>query len=147
MCLDKLTKLLQEEGTGYKVFRYAPKDGVVNGEFSNRTLPLNIWIHEEKYRPLKQWRMAQINYPPGFHVFKTLKAAKAWAVSRLVIKRVAYRKAFIEGYITHRRMDCSFGCYKCVVAKEIKILGNEINNQSCKSTQEYLENKNGQKSG
>jgi len=116
MCLDVIRNFKPCE-IGYKaVYK-------IDGEFypplgSIKPLPLGIWLKEKDYRLSVYGNLqfiggGEVQYPFGWHIFHTKKAAKGWYPGGFLVLRVRVRGAHTVGLQDGQ---------KITVAKEIKIL-------------------------
>lgn len=123
MCLDTITSTNPPpEGVGYKVFRKYGR--FLSGEWTSGKRPTKQWLKSAGNK--SNGGASKIkDYDWGFHVYKTLRFANIQCCSREVVRKVRYRKAFVEGrrvpYI-RRKGQVSL----IVVAKEIYIIPGEV---------------------
>lgn len=139
MCLDRIDRVKpRATGMGYKVFRVR-NDGplVLAGEFSEGERRTGKWLKSDDFIPSDICVRAN-DYVPGFHIFKSLKAAQKWGIGfwdtrnsghlvyHRVIRCVKYRKARVQGITIMRTLD-DYKEYraKTIVANEIYILPGE----------------------
>lgn len=136
MCLSIVKKDIEDdsklsEGVGYKIFRrYNPK--YLFGEYytpisyKDTGYPIGKWIKSDDAVYTDDW---SYSYPPGFHIFTSLKSAvkwlgPEWGRGRYIIRQVRYRNAHTIGcQVLEEKLVQLF--VRCVVATEIKI-GKEI---------------------
>jgi len=128
MCLIKydtysseaIKKKFEGKTFGWKVFRKT-QEGLTGQYYGqHKCRPIGKWLESKKFCKLKTTFLA--DYPAGWHIFLSRKdarikrkdAAKYYAYSKFVVKKVRFRKPIIYGYQ-------DFGKVPCVVAKEILI--------------------------
>lgn len=121
MCLDTISKRKPAKtGFGWKVFiRHANPDFVVSSCIYKR-YPVGAWLEAEKVEVSTEFGSA--TYITGFHIFKTLKAARAYKswFPQEAIRRVQYRRARLSG--TGSSWPSGSGSDRQVIADSMKIL-------------------------
>jgi len=131
MCLEKLRKFSVETNIGYKVFKldddgethYGADYGGTHNKCKEK--PSSKWLNSKDYGSAKfVFTTFSKQYPAGFHIFLTKKAAIAWRdiepTSTDIVREVKFRDVVSTGYQRG---------YKVVVVGEMKILG-EVANES-----------------
>jgi hypothetical protein len=131
MCLHSITSREPEEcGVGYKVFVLQEDGGFTplyrRGE--NYCYRSNEWITDPNQFPLSRrafWSSDQIDfqYETGFHLFTKFEDARELRrdfvyIKGVVVAKVRYRKAIVEGEFHVAGMDFPS---TCIVAKEMFI--------------------------
>lgn len=152
MCLSRVDFHTKNIKTGYKVVRRVQVDGLfclpnrplesdkLSSEYqgNHKKLPFNVWLHEKDYRSTFMRHLNKdtisINvcttyteeYPAGFHIFVTRRAAKSWqetgGISSTVIVKVRVRECVASGYERCGLRWHNLAFYRAVIAKQIKIV-------------------------
>ena len=101
MCLDTVTRIIKvtKPRRYYKVF--GEDAGELRGDLRAGRYKAKKWYRGKNgnytdNRPLETVKGAQ--YPAGFHAWRTLKGAKAWALSFQVVYEVELRGALTFGW-------------------------------------------------
>jgi len=109
MCLNIVTSTTRDrkrEGFGWKVFTV--RSGILSYEYFGGAISEEIW--------LKSKDNGAVDYPLGFHLFRTRKAARKWKSSIQRVRKAKFKDVLAEGFLSY------YDKLPVIVAKEMFIL-------------------------